>query len=273
MPRMPPRPPALGPVSLFVVALALPVAWPGTAEAYVRSTVDDVPGGIPLFWGRTTIEMRLASTSIPGVDPVDAQPAFRSSLRAWSLAGGCTSVVLIDGGEVTGLSTNLQRTAIDMENRVVFRASDWPPELGPETLALTSAVYRRTTGEIVDADIDLNGVDHVWSAGLTPLTGHDDVQNTLTHELGHVLGFGHTSVRDATMYASAALEEKSKRDLAEDDINAICDVYPGGSRGVHSSCSAHAVPQRARSGALAWGLVALVLGARRISRRRPTRGR
>jgi hypothetical protein len=162
--------------------LALVLAWPAQpAHAYVRATVDDIPGGTPLYWTPSSIEMRLASTSIPGVDPADARPAFQSSLRAWSRAGGCTRIVLLDGGEVTGLSTNLQRTAVDMENRIVFRASDWPAELGPETLALTSTVYRRSSGEILDADIDMNAVDHVWSAETPPLTGHDDVQNTLTH--------------------------------------------------------------------------------------------
>jgi len=183
--------------------------------------------------------MHLASSSVPGVEPADARLAFLSSLRAWSRAGGCTSAVFVDGGEVTGLATNLERTSPDMENRVVFRADAWPAELGPETLALTSAVYRRTTGVIVDADIDLNGVDHAWSTTTPPLDGHDDVANTLTHELGHVLGFAHSDVGDATMFARADLAETNKRDLAEDDITAVCDVYPGGSRrGPQSSCAA-----------------------------------
>ena len=210
----------------------------GEAHAYQRSTVDDVPGGAPLYWEEPTVVMRLASSSVPGVDPADARAAFLASLRAWSRAGGCTSAVFVDGGEVTGLATNLQRTSPDMENRVVFRADAWPAELGPETLALTSAVYRRSTGEIVDADIDLNAVDHVWSTSTPPLEGHDDMHNTLTHELGHVLGFAHTDVGDATMFARAELAETSKRDLAEDDITAVCDVYPGGSRrGPQSSCA------------------------------------
>lgn len=245
-------------------------ALPSSARAYVRSTVDDVPGGIPLYWEESTIEMRLAAETIPGVDPPDSVPAYQASLRTWSLAGGCTRVVLVDGGAVTGLTTSLQRTTPDGENRIVFRATDWPPELGPSTLALTTAVYRRSTGQIVDADMDVNAVDHVWSATTPPLTGHDDLENTITHELGHVLGFGHTDVVDATMYASAAPEETSKRDLAEDDINAVCDVYPGTSRrGPQSSCT---VARDARGGAatsalaLAW-LAALARRARRLSRR------
>jgi hypothetical protein len=239
----------------------------GSAHAYRRSTVDDVPDGLPLFWEEPTVVMHLASSSVPGVEPSDARAAFLSSLRAWSRAGGCTRAVFVDGGEVTGLSTNLERTSPDMENRVVFRADAWPAELGPETLALTSAVYRRTTGAIVDADIDLNGVDHLWSTTTPPLDGHDDVANTLTHELGHVLGFAHSDAGDATMFARADLAETTKRDLAEDDIIAVCDVYPGGSRrGPQSSCAIGS-----SAGSLAPWAISLVGLALLASRRRLTR--
>lgn len=251
-------------VTLAVSAWAMSLLAPPTALAYRRSTVDDIPDGTPLYWEMPSIELRLASSTVPGVAPADAVLAFQASLRTWSLAGGCTRIMLIDGGDVTGLSTNLERTTPDMENRVVFRDSDWPAELGPETLALTSAVYRRTTGQIVDADIDVNAVDHVWSTTTPPVSGHDDVENTLTHELGHVLGFAHSEVPDATMYASADLEETNKRDLAEDDIIAICDVYPGGSRrGPRSSC---AIGPRSQDRA-PW-LVSLGIGLLFVARRR-----
>jgi len=259
---------------LLTLALLSPLLLPTPAAAYRRSTVDDIPDGIPLYWQTSRIEVHLAAGSVPGVAAEDAVLAFQRSLRTWSLAGGCTSVVLVDGGDVSGLSTNLDRTTPDMENRVVFRDADWPAELGPETLALTSAVYRRTTGQIVDADIDVNAVDHVWSTGTPAVTGHDDVENTLTHELGHALGFAHSDVADATMYASANLEETSKRDLAEDDILAICDVYPGAStRGPRSSCSAAASAPPGARGWLPFGMLTVLAGCsvRRSRRARPAR--
>ncbi len=255
-------------VTTLGLGLGLSVAGagiaPAAALAYRRSTVDDIPDGTPLYWEASSIEMRLAASTVPGVAPADGVLAFQASLRAWSLAGGCTRIMLIDGGEVTGLSTNLERTSPDMENRIVFRDSEWPADLGPETLALTSAVYRRTTGQIVDADIDVNAVDHVWSTATPAVPGHGDVANTLTHELGHVLGFAHSDVGDATMYASADLEETNKRDLAEDDIVAICDVYPGGSRrGPRSSCTVGG-----EGGADLDGCLGLALGAWLVRRRR-----
>jgi hypothetical protein len=38
------------------------------------------------------------------------------------------------------------------------------------------------------------------------------------------------SVRAATMYNSAARRDVSKRDLTEDDLQAVCEVYPVSSR-------------------------------------------
>jgi hypothetical protein len=55
-----------------------------------------------------------------------------------------------------------------------------------------------------------------------------DLRNTLVHEMGHFIGFDHTPVQDATMFASADTCEVAKRDLASDDMMGVCAVYPKG---------------------------------------------
>ena len=52
-----------------------------------------------------------------------------------------------------------------------------------------------------------------------------DIQNTVTHEIGHMVGLGHSDVEKATMYASALDQELKKRDLDADDIQAVCTLY------------------------------------------------
>jgi len=195
------------------------------AHAYRRTTVDDIPDGTPLVWHRRSIEFRDEFTGIPGVEPSQARTALEASLATWSQAGGCTDILLMHAGQADADRTNLSGGAPDMENRIVVRTSSWPPRVGPQTLAVTTLVYRRATGEIVDADIDINAVSQPWSAVAAPM-GTNDFENTLTHELGHTLGFAHSEVLEATMFADADLDETTKRDLAPDDIDAICAVYP-----------------------------------------------
>ena len=211
----------------FAVSLVLLSAIASPARAYVRTTVDGFPER-PIWWMDRSISVELASRSSADVTPIDLRSAFDRSLATWSGAGSCTDIVLTDVGEALGTTTNLDGGPLDHHNRVVVRASGWPAIVGPETLALTTILYERSSGAILDADTDLNAAVHSFSVGDPPLADHDDVQNTLTHELGHLLGFGHVSDPDATMYAMAAPGEVRKRDLAPDDVHAVCETYPTG---------------------------------------------
>lgn len=212
-------------LALGVVFAGSLISMTSLAHAYRRRTVDDLPEGAPLFWERRSIEFRDEFTRIPNVESNAARLALGASLATWSHAGDCTDIALTHIGQADTDRTNLSGGAPDRENRVVFRATDWPLRVGPQTLAVTTLIYRRASGEIVDADIDVNAVNHPWSA-LTVPAGTNDIENTLTHEFGHVLGFAHSDVLEATMFAHADLDETLKRDLAPDDLDAVCTVYP-----------------------------------------------
>jgi MYXO-CTERM domain-containing protein len=110
-------------------------------------------------------------------------------------------------------------------------------------------------GEIVDTDVEINGQDFAIategsSQGI--LSCHSDLANTFTHELGHVMGFDHTcltpaddpkvdgdgdpvplcsdtddpEIVEATMYNFQDCGETKKESLSQDDIDALCAVYP-----------------------------------------------
>ena len=107
------------------------------------------------------------------------------------------------------------------------------------TIALTTTTFNNKTGEIYDSDIELNAAAYVFTTVDGPTCSNPpprpatncvgtDIRNTLTHEIGHVLGLDHASDPTATMYPTAALGETSKRVLHTDDINGLCTIYPKG---------------------------------------------
>jgi hypothetical protein len=132
--------------------------------------------------------------------------------------------------------------------------------LSANTLALTTTTLDTATGEIVDADVELNGWNgntgapqdgsagwyYTCGTGTTcadpPYTQSSctwtSVQNTMTHEVGHVIGLDHTCVGSypppynacpaSVMAATAAHGDLSRLTLGADDVNAICSIYPAG---------------------------------------------
>jgi hypothetical protein len=131
---------------------------------------------------------------------------------------------------------------------------------------ITTAIYiddgSSRDGAIVDADIEINGVNFAIAVnGQTTSTQpcHAELQNTLTHELGHLHGLAHTcqtavdppnvdnngnpvplctqttdpTIISATMYPFQNCGETTKEQLHPDDVNAICAIYPA-SKDPHS---------------------------------------
>jgi hypothetical protein len=209
-------------------AILLALALPCPARAWVRSTVEDDPS-TPLFWRFRGVTVRPAYDTSDDVPRDRIRVAVTRSIAAWNTAADpCSDFLLEDGGMPSGLSTNLDGGDADQENRIVWREDVWPEDVPSGTLALTTLVYREASGQIIDADIDLNGVHHFWTDTDTPGSVDTDVQNTLTHELGHLLGLAHAPDPAATMYRESAPGDLEKRTLSEDDVLGLCSIYPAG---------------------------------------------
>ena len=98
---------------------------------------------------------------------------------------------------------------LDGINLIKFRDTEWcrpatedreaecysPGAAGLTTLFFIDDASSSRNGEILDADIELNGVNFAISAGgvSNGTSGClSDLANTLTHEVGHLLGMDHT---------------------------------------------------------------------------------
>ena len=104
-------------------------------------------------------------------------------------------------------------------------------------VALTTSTFITATGELVDADVELNAATAFPTivdsppcspSALSTTCVANDVQNAATHEFGHFLGLDHSPDPSSTMYANEPIGETSKRVLDSGSKQFVCDVYPQG---------------------------------------------
>ena len=218
------------------------MAGAAQADAYCRTSVcngsvvgtvceppraDDC--GIALYWTGRCVGFSVqedASAKVPWeVADSIAVEAFDTWSRAVCDGGQGPSIEGVDLGPVECAAREYNQSGGNA-NLLVFRDDLWPYAGQWNTLALTTVTYNLDTGEIYDADLEINSanVDLTWS---DTDVGYD-LPSIVTHEVGHVLGLAHASGADATMYSDYQRTSTTLRDLAPDDIAGICAIYPPG---------------------------------------------
>ncbi len=118
---------------------------------------------------------------------------------------------------------------------MLFREDEWPYVGAEDALGFTHLTFDENSGELWDADVEINAVAYKFSVG-DPVTDND-LDSMLTHEAGHVLGLAHTLVTDATMFATYMPGTDTQRTLADDDVQAVCASYPADRMPSRTSCS------------------------------------
>lgn len=167
-------------------------------------------------------------------------------------------------------------------NLIVMRDDAWPYEGQGNTLALTTVTYGLNTGDIFDADLEINATSQVHLT-LGDVGVDYDLQSIVTHEAGHMLGIAHSRIAGATMGIEYVPGDTSLRSLEADDVAALCEAYPPAAaeacdptprRGYapacegaapEGGCGCHSSPRRSsRAPTLLAGLLLLGLLRRRV---------
>jgi len=149
---------------------------------------------------------------------------FQRWVDATCSEGGGPSIKLEDYGKVSCAKPEYNKDQGN-QNVITFHDDAWPyANTGAETLALTTVFFNGDTGEIYDANIEINSNQANFALGATQANAdRDDLNAVLTHEIGHFLGLSHSNVGDATMYQSYQIGMTS---LERDDMDAICASLP-----------------------------------------------
>jgi MYXO-CTERM domain-containing protein len=213
------------------------------AALLASAAVHADPSGKKWFTTGPVPYLVFAHSSINGVSnfSTNVLPSVQGGFSRWAQPS-CTRWQISYAGSFSS-PTGTSAIASDSKNRVIWLGgSQW--RYGSQTLGLTTTIYYTNTGEIIDADMEMNN-NVVWKVSGTA-TNQVDVESIVTHEAGHFLGLDHSAPTSAVMYAyynSSAGE--IKRNLTTTDINDVCTVYPntagGGGQGdpctLDSQCS------------------------------------
>ena len=121
------------------------------------------------------------------------------------------------------------------QNLWVFRENGWYEDVTDDNaIALTTLTIDYDTGEILDADVELNASDNQFT--LSSKDVQIDLESTVLHEAGHVLGLGHSEWGTSVMTSGYEVGSLTSRKLQADDIRAICALMPPGE--IPSDCDA-----------------------------------
>ncbi|MEM6786991.1 MAG: matrixin family metalloprotease [Myxococcota bacterium] len=225
---------------LVGVVLAGLAAVPRDAEAYCRSTTcvgacnHDLEGckqdGLPLYWPGYCVGFSLQADGSVNMPFEDFERVAARSVVAWSevpCAVGSGAATLAFVREPDSFCQQAEYVPGGPNvNLIMFQDTRWQYTGQENTLAKTTVTYDRDTGEILDADIELN---HAFNNLTTADPGDGevayDLQSILTHEVGHFIGLDHTPAF-ATMNAGYTEGSVAPRILADDDVAAACAAYP-----------------------------------------------
>jgi hypothetical protein len=162
-----------------------------------------------------------------GITAAAMEPVMQAAFSTWMSAacpGGGAPHILVTQGPSAVCNIHEYNSHAANANVILFHDDSWPYDGSPNTLALTTVTYDLNTGEIYDADMELNSAENHFTLGDTSVDF--DLHSIVTHECGHFLGLAHSHDPSAVMWPDYVEHTTNLRHLTPDDVAGICAIYP-----------------------------------------------
>ncbi len=261
------------------------------AAAYCRTTTCDpqaknatcpvdkngcTRAGAPLSWRSLPIVYRFHANGSQKIDRDGSREAVRAAFQRWtdvSCANGRTSLRFQEEEDIAADMPLAPSAPGAAHFGIYFRDEGFAGKDADSTLALTTQQFGLVNGYVDSADIEINTTTATFATS-DAATGID-LQAVLTHEVGHYMGLAH-SLDPKSIMVSKYCESSDRcghvktesRQLAEDDMTAVCALFPpGGPSGVAyedpqaTSCAAAPAGRSGHGGASGGATWALLGGA------------
>jgi hypothetical protein len=203
---------------------------------------------LPVWWRNACVSYDIQQKASAQVPYATASQMIAQAFAKWTSVACATGQGGADGGDETArvsidvrdlgpVSCGLVQYNSDQGNQhvIIFHDDVWPHNDANNTLGLTTITFDPDTGEIYDADMEINATVKLAVGDPVPQDGYD-FESVVTHESGHFLGMAHSGDDRATMFASYSAGTTFKRILTADDIGGLCSIYlPGGLRAADPS--------------------------------------
>lgn len=164
-------------------------------------------------WSTTPITVRVYTTGNSTIsDGSGGVNATVSAIRAWgNISSSTTSSAAVRGLAPATIMLNTNGGLCT----------------GGCLAATLTGYYTSLTGDdrINDADVYTNTSHQYYSSGEPSCSGEYDINGIMVHEVGHVIGIGHSNVSGATMYPSVSACSSANRTIEADDRAARDDLY------------------------------------------------